>query len=142
MALYQLIYRSQPFGFDESMLLGILASARRNNPKNDITGALICRADLYLQLLEGPEAAVTKLGATIAKDDRHLEMTFISAGPVDARIFPNWAMLDDPAQSWLGSQAEIAAGSLAKASPDQVLGIFKRVAAEHRASLQPAPTTV
>ena len=43
------------------MLAGILSSARRNNPRDGITGALICRDDLFLQLLEGPEAAVEAL---------------------------------------------------------------------------------
>lgn len=48
----QLIYRSQPFGFDRAMLAGILMGARRNNTRDDITGALIVRHDMYLQLIE------------------------------------------------------------------------------------------
>ena len=55
MLLSRLIYCSQPFGYDQPMLNGILADARTYNPKNDITGALICREDIFLQLLEGPE---------------------------------------------------------------------------------------
>ena len=54
----QLIYRSEPFGFDRATLAGILMTARRNNRRDDITGALLCRSDLYLQLIEGPEAAI------------------------------------------------------------------------------------
>ena len=56
--LIQLIYSSKPFGFDEATLSEILLTARRNNERDGITGALICRRDLYLQLLEGPQAAV------------------------------------------------------------------------------------
>ena len=56
--MIQLIYASQPFGFDAAMLNGILSDARRCNVRDEVTGALICRADVYLQLLEGPEPAV------------------------------------------------------------------------------------
>ena len=42
----QLIYMSEPFEFDTSILAGILADARRNNRRDAITGALICRQDI------------------------------------------------------------------------------------------------
>jgi hypothetical protein len=64
--LIQLIYSSKPFGFDEAALNQILIIARRNNPRDSITGALICRLDLYLQLLEGPQAAVEATAASPA----------------------------------------------------------------------------
>ena len=60
----QLIYASQPFGYDELTLVGISAAALRNNARDGITGAVICREDLLVQLLGGiferlepPEAA-------------------------------------------------------------------------------------
>jgi hypothetical protein len=56
--LLQLVYASRPFGFDAGTLTAILFDARRCNTRDGITGALICRDDLFLQLLEGPEAAV------------------------------------------------------------------------------------
>ena len=59
MSLIQLIYPSTPFGFDNPTLNNILSVARRNNARDGISGALICRADLYLQMLEGPRSAVT-----------------------------------------------------------------------------------
>lgn len=49
----QLICSSQPFGYDELTLVGISAAARRNNARDGITGAVICRADLLVQLLGG-----------------------------------------------------------------------------------------
>ena len=55
MDLYRVIYTSRPFGFDAGMLNGILVDARRMNTRDGITGALICRADIYVQLLEGSE---------------------------------------------------------------------------------------
>ncbi len=48
MSLMQLIYASTPFGFDNTTLNKILSVARRRNAQDQITGALVCRADLYL----------------------------------------------------------------------------------------------
>jgi hypothetical protein len=128
MTILQLIYASQPFGFDDAMLGGILVSSRRNNPKHDITGCLIVRHDLYLQLLEGPEAAVEALYARIAVDDRHLEVHCLSREVVAARLFPDWAMRDDPAQSWLWSPEDVGNGALTTASPAALRAVFERVA--------------
>ena len=50
----QLIYASRPFGYDDLTLTSILMQARENNARNGITGALICREDVFLQILEGP----------------------------------------------------------------------------------------
>ena len=58
MNIYRLIYKSKPFGYDQATLNGILSDAINHNSKNNITGALICRDDIYLQLLEGPENEV------------------------------------------------------------------------------------
>ena len=127
MQLTQLIYASHPFGFDDAMLNGILVQARRNNPAADITGCLICRHDLYLQLLEGPQAAIDALYARIKDDDRHLQVAQLSRETVTARLFPDWAMRDDPAQSWLWPPEAIAAGALFQASPDALRAVFARV---------------
>jgi hypothetical protein len=128
--LTQLIYSSQPFGFDRSMLAGILVAARRNNPRAAITGALICRQDLYLQLLEGPEAAIDAIYAKIAVDDRHQDVTILHRAEVAERLFAQWAMLDDPARSWMWTPAEVSAGALTDAAPEAVLAVFERLRRE------------
>jgi hypothetical protein len=128
MGLMQLIYASRPFGFDEAMLNGILADARRNNPRHDITGALICRADIYLQLLEGPEEALTGLFDRIRRDDRHVEVVELRRAEVTDRLFPAWAMRDDPARSWMWTQEEVTNGAVARATPQEALAIFTRLA--------------
>lgn len=129
MALTQLIYASQPFGFDDAMLNGILSDARRCNGRDDITGALVCRADLYLQLLEGPPPAVDAAFARIGQDDRHQDVTLLSRETVGDRLFPGWSMRDDPARSWLWTREEVAAGALSRATRADLLSVFARVAA-------------
>ncbi len=125
----QVIYRSQPFGFDRAMLAGILVGARRNNARDDITGALICRHDLYLQLIEGAAPAIDALYARILRDDRHSDVRLLLSDTVETRMFPEWSMLDDEMPSMAWSPAEVMAGAIEAASATTLREIFERVAA-------------
>ncbi len=128
--LKQLIYWSQPFGYDSAILGGILLGARRNNRRDGVSGALVCRHDIYLQLIEGPDAAIDALYARILRDDRHLDVRPLVSGTVAERMFPDWDMMDDPARSWMWSAAQVADGAVERASADEVRGVFARVARE------------
>jgi hypothetical protein len=130
--MIQLIYSSRPFGFDDAAMNAILLTARRNNARDDITGALICRHDLYLQLLEGPQAAVEARYVGIARDDRHLEVVKRVSRPVTDRMFPHWAMRDDPARSWMWTPKEVGQGALDRASPADFIAVFQRLADEEK----------
>lgn len=130
MRLAQLIYTSRPFGFDEAVLDDILTAARQNNARRAITGALICRADLYMQMLEGPRPALTETFGRILRDDRHLEIALIWTGDTDTRLFPHWDMRDDPARSWMWSPAEVRAGAVRDAPAAEARAVFARIAAE------------
>ena len=123
----QLIYRSQPFGFDAAMLAGILSGARRNNKRDAITGALICREDLYLQLIEGPAAAIDALYAKIETDDRHGDVRTLLSEAVDARLFPDWEMLDDQYPSLLWSRQEVRDGAIEAAGAAALRATFARL---------------
>jgi hypothetical protein len=120
MTISQLIYASQPFGFDNAMLSGILMDARRNNARFGTTGVLISRADIYLQFLEGPSAAIEATFSRIAQDDRHLEVRRLYSSVATKRLFPDWTMRDDPARSWLWTQKEIADGALERANAESL----------------------
>lgn len=130
MDLIQLIYASRPFGFDDATLNAILMDARRSNPRHAITGSLICRADIYLQLLEGPATAVDSTFARIARDNRHLEVEVLYRAPAEERLFSQWAMRHDPPRSWMWTQREVADGALSRASPDDILKVFERLVVE------------
>lgn len=126
----QLIYMSQPFGYDDAMLAGILAGARRNNRRDDVSGALVCRQDIYLQMIEGPQTAIDALYDRIRRDDRHIEVRQLWRREADHRLFPTWDMLHDPARSWLWTPAEITAGAVSGASPEDMYAVFVRIAGE------------
>ena len=127
MTVFRAIYTSQPFGFDEGILGGILLDARRANLRDGVTGALICRSDIYLQWLEGPEDLVRATLARIKRDDRHLEVTLHVAELVPERMFGQWAMLHDPAATWIWTQKEVADGAAERATPEEVTGFFLRL---------------
>ena len=128
MKIIQTVYCSRPFGFDAATLSNILNKARSRNEREGITGALICRRDIYLQLLEGPEASVEAAFERIEADDRHLEVTRLLSHSDVERLFPDWAMRDDPAQSWMWTPEQIEAGAAVKASEADVMGVFSRLA--------------
>jgi hypothetical protein len=128
MRLSQLIYASRPFGFDEAMLDNILVSARRRNARSGITGSLVCRRDLFLQLLEGPRLAVTETIGRIISDDRHVEVAILHCGDVTERMFADWTMRDDPPQSWMWPQAEVSAGAVEATTAAHAMAIFQRLA--------------
>jgi Sensors of blue-light using FAD len=113
------------------MLAGILSAARRNNPQLGITGALVCRHDIYLQLIEGPASAIDSLYARILVDDRHTNVELLLSEGVGERLFPAWAMLDDEAPSLFWSVQDLAAGVLDGASPDALRAPFVRLSAAH-----------
>lgn len=126
MSMQQIIYASRPFGFDAATLASILAHARVKNAQNDITGALICRPDIYLQLLEGPTGKVENLFSDIQQDDRHVDVELLVRSKIEDRLFADWAMKHDPAATWLWTAEEIRAGALQKASAREVRSVFVR----------------
>jgi hypothetical protein len=126
--LIHIIYASRPFGYDEATLAGILLTARTCNERDGVTGALVCRNDIYLQLLEGPESLIVDTYNRIRRDDRHVEMKQLISERITKRMFGKWAMLHDPATTWMWSADEIAAGALDKATPDEIRGVFEALA--------------
>ncbi|MBS1300930.1 BLUF domain-containing protein [Loktanella sp. SALINAS62] len=125
--LTQLIYASQPFGYDAILLSDILNDARACNLRDDITGALVCRHDIYLQLLEGPTEQVTAAYTRICRDDRHVAVHKLVSRQVTSRMFGNWAMLHDPAKSLIWTKDQIDDGILDRIPPSEIIGMFESV---------------
>ena len=126
----QLIYASQPFGYDSATLHGILMDARNCNERDSITGALICRHDIYLQLLEGPEEPIKETYQRIFRDDRHAGVKKLVTRQVATRMFGDWAMLHDPANSVIWTRAEVSEGTLERASEKDIIRMFEKIAAK------------
>ena len=130
MKLMQLVYCSQPFGYNLEILSAILIASRANNRKRDITGALICRSDIFLQLLEGPEQQVKSTYAAIQNDDRHIDIHHLLDQNVDKRLFPAWAMKDDPVKTWMWSREEVSNGIVKSLSKAEIEEVFVKLSKE------------
>lgn len=91
--MHELIYRSRATGpFDRAEIGRILATARRVNAENDVTGLLLYSDESFLQVLEGGEAAVRATFARIRVDPRHRDVTLLADGPAERRQHPDWTM--------------------------------------------------
>lgn len=92
---FRLMYRSRdrlPFQDRETELGDLFATARSNNKKRNITGALLLSGHWFVQVLEGAETDLRRLFTSIQKDPRHSDVEVLYEGPVDERIFAHWSM--------------------------------------------------
>ena len=91
--LKRLIYTSQATGTaDEALMEDILATARSENPKHDITGMLLFGDGTFIQVLEGPTKALDRLVENIRRDARHDGFDVIYEDMVEDRAFSDWSM--------------------------------------------------
>lgn len=80
----------------EEDIAAILLSARRNNRRDGLTGALIYNGHNFMQLLEGPAREVDACLDTIRGDARHSGMVEVRRRAIDVREFAEWSMLYCP----------------------------------------------
>ena len=92
---FRLMYRSRnmiPPDQRKAELGTLFSTARSNNKKQQITGALLIFGDWFAQVLEGAEAPIRALFATIERDPRHENISVIQSGPAGDRVFSRWSM--------------------------------------------------
>jgi hypothetical protein len=78
--------------FTDDQLFELLHQARINNARDGITGLLIYHRDLFLQVIEGDDTAVSRLFARIRRDPRHADVTMVNINPISQRSFNEWTM--------------------------------------------------
>ncbi|GGE77248.1 BLUF domain-containing protein [Stappia taiwanensis] len=94
MAVTRLCYRSKlnyahmTLPLDEEVDL-IISSARRNNARTGITGALLLAGNNFFQVLEGPEETVEETYARLSQDPRHSGPVVIDRRQDTKRLFPD-----------------------------------------------------
>lgn len=94
--MYSLIYVSRsllPSGRAAAEIEAIVNISTARNAAAGVTGALLYTGKRFAQLLEGEEAAVLDIMASIARDARHCEVVTIDQGPVVARRFSKWSLV-------------------------------------------------
>ena len=70
----------------------ILAVARTNNQRSEITGCLVFHQGVFVQIIEGFREGVFGMYEKIQSDARHLNVTLVWEGSCLNRIFPTWEM--------------------------------------------------
>ena len=128
--LKHLIYYSVPTTFNEETIEEILLKSRQNNAQSNVTGALICRSDLYFQYLEGPIDEVNKTFKKIELDNRHKNIQKIKEDETTRRLFASWAMREDPVKSWMWTRKEVKTGILTRIKPKEAFEAFERLSRE------------
>ena len=96
---YRLIYHSRfspsfpKAPADQDHEIGqIIQASIRNNRLASITGMLLVRGDQFLQVLEGPAAAVQATYQRIGYDRRHISARMLDGSRADRRQFADWNM--------------------------------------------------
>jgi hypothetical protein len=95
--LYRLVYFSKnriPGGSTQiaAEVQSILAASQRNNPRLELTGALIFNTGVFAQVLEGPSDSVEATFEKIQQDRRHGDVQVLAFDQVDDRVFGKWSM--------------------------------------------------
>ena len=70
----------------------IIRSSIRNNRMIAVTGMLLVHGDSFLQVLEGPDAAVRATYQRILADNRHIGARLLTQLPAERRLFSDWNM--------------------------------------------------
>ena len=125
-----LIYVSNPIGFNEKNIKNILETSNINNKKNKVTGCLIYRQDLYLQFLEGPQKELEFTYKKILCDKRHTEIYKLGENSTKRRLFANWAMRGDPLITSMWTSEDVNNGVVKKLKSAEALKLFEKISRE------------
>jgi hypothetical protein len=92
--LAQLVYVSRSIRLlNDEQLTDLLEKARARNAALSISGLLLYKDLSFIQALEGPEAAIKQVFASISKDPRHHRVkVLIPYSVIQNRDFDGWAM--------------------------------------------------
>ena len=91
--VYHLIYASRAKeGLGLKELQAILDAAEIFNEQNNITGALAFGRGMFLQVIEGERAQLSKLYHKLLRDERHTNLELMEFRQKPAREFPAWGM--------------------------------------------------
>ncbi|WP_065571788.1 BLUF domain-containing protein [Microbacterium oleivorans] len=124
--------------FDHARLVELLAESRANNERDGITGMLVYSDPDFIQILEGPDAAVRALLERIGRDPRHTDVRVLLEEQVSERKYSTWSMGYEPTTPGDGADAAVAAAQSAtddastRESTDALGGWFREKAGAER----------
>lgn len=133
--LYRVLYcsRNHLAGLPETypgVIREILATSRKNNARDGVTGGLLFSEGCFAQVLEGPLEMLERAFERIQCDGRHWTVTVLQSGPIEARDFPDWSMAfteGDMAGNPLAEAALSGAFSGQSSAGDDMLKLMRSV---------------
>ena len=105
----------------------IIASSKKNNPEEDVTGCLLSGSNSFLQLLEGPAQFINTLYSKITRDGRHKNVITLCDEIIDLRLFLSWSMKLTPFENMEWSNEDFNFGNFLNITSEEALNLFIRL---------------
>lgn len=125
--LKRVVYVSEKTNVSDTTLKDIIASSKKNNPEEDVTGCLLSGSNSFLQLLEGPADFIDTLYSKISKDNRHENVVTLCDEKIDERLFLSWSMKLAPFENMEWSNGDFNAGNFLNITSEEALNVFVRL---------------
>ena len=125
--LKRVVYVSEKTNASDTTLKDIIASSKKNNPEEDVTGCLLSGSNSFLQLLEGPADFIDTLYSKISKDNRHENVVTLCDEKIDERLFSSWSMKLAPFENMEWSNGDFNSGNFLNITNEEALNIFVRL---------------
>ena len=125
--LKRVVYVSEKTDVSDTTLRDIIASSKKNNPEEDVTGCLLSGSNSFLQLLEGPADFIDTLYSKISKDNRHGNVVTLCDEKIDERLFLSWSMKLAPFENMEWSNEDFNSGNFLNITSEEALNVFVRL---------------
>ena len=125
--LKRVVYVSEKTDASDTTLKDIIASSKKNNPEEDVTGCLLSGSNSFLQLLEGPAEFINTLYSKISRDSRHKNVITLCDEKIDERLFLSWSMKLAPFENMEWSNKDFNSGNFLNITCEEALNVFVRL---------------
>ena len=125
--LKRVVYVSEKTDVSDTTLKDIIASSKKNNPEENVTGCLLSGSNSFLQLLEGPADFIDTLYSKISKDNRHENVVTLCDEKIDERLFLSWSMKLAPFENMEWSNEDFNSGNFLNITSEEALNVFVRL---------------
>jgi hypothetical protein len=125
--LKRVVYVSEKTDVSDTTVEDIIASSKKNNPEEDVTGCLLSGSNSFLQLLEGPADSIDTLYSKISTDNRHENVITLYDKKIDERLFLSWSMKLAPFENMEWSNEGFNSGNFLNITKEEALNVFIRL---------------
>ncbi|MDC0955320.1 BLUF domain-containing protein [Alphaproteobacteria bacterium] len=125
--LKRVVYVSEKTDVSDTTLKDIIASSKKSNPEEDVTGCLLSGSNSFLQLLEGPAEFINILYSKINRDNRHKNVITLCDEKIDERLFLSWSIKLVPFENMEWSNQDFNSGNFLNITSEEAFNVFMRI---------------